>query len=113
MDKIASKVHNLVKSNATTPQDQVMYYKQYEELEESYNKVKQKYDALLEEKEDKNIKARGIDLFINSLQDLNIDVIEFDEEMWNLLIDNMLVEKDKSMLFRFKSGIEIKVEAGK
>ena len=112
MESIAKEVENLVKTNASTPQDQMVYYKNYAELEEKYNKLKDEYDVILEHKENRILKAREIDLFIHNLQKLKQDVLEFDEGLWNLLIENVIVHRDKSMAFRFKSGIEIKVEAG-
>lgn len=112
MESIAKEVENLVKTNASTPQDQMVYYKNYAELEEKYNKVKSECDGLLEQKENRILKAREIDLFILNLQKLKQDTLEFDEGLWNLLIENVIVHRDKSMTFRFKSGIKIKVETG-
>jgi len=112
MESIAKEVENLVKTNASTPQDQMVYYKNYAELEEKYNMVKSEYDGLLEQKENRILKAREIDLFILNLQKLKQDALEFNEGLWNLLIENVIVYRDKSMTFKFKSGIEIKVEAG-
>ena len=47
MESIAKEVENLVKTNASTPQDQMVYYKNYAELEEKYNKVKSECDGLV------------------------------------------------------------------
>ena len=51
-----------------------------------------------------------IDLFIYYLQKSKQDALEFNKGLWKLLSENVIVHRDKYMTFRFKGGIEIKVE---
>lgn len=108
---VISDVESLVKSNASKPQDQLSYYKKYAELEEKYNLLKADYDKLVSQKEEKNAKAIRIEKFIQDIKNHKEEMVEFNEPLWNLLVENAIVHKDKSITFRFRSGVEIKVEA--
>ena len=36
-------------------------------------------------------------------------IIEFDEQMWMMVVDSVLIHHDGSMVFRFRNGAEIEV----
>ena len=54
-------------------------------------------------------KRNKISTFISTLKD-KVDVIsEFDEELFNIMVDKAVVHQDKSIEFIFNSGYKIKV----
>ena len=79
-----------------------------------------KYDDLIKElkelehqKEEVMDKRNKINTFISTLED-KVDVIsEFDEELFNIMVDKAVVQRDKSREFIFNSGYKVKVEARK
>lgn len=79
-----------------------------------------KYDDLIKElkelehqKEEVMDKRNKINTFISTLK-YKVDVIsEFDEELFNIMVDKAVVYRDKSIEFIFNSGYKVKVEARK
>ena len=79
-----------------------------------------KYDDLIKElkelehqKEEVMNKRNKINTFISTLK-YKVDVIsEFDEELFNIMVDKAVVYRDKSIEFIFNSGYKVKVEARK
>ena len=79
-----------------------------------------KYDDLIKElkelehqKEEVMDKRNKINTFISTLED-KVDVIsEFDEELFNIMVDKAVVHRDKSIEFIFNSAYKVKVKARK
>ena len=79
-----------------------------------------KYDDLIKElkelehqKEEVMDKRNKINTFILTLED-KVDVIsEFDEELFNIMVDKAVVHRDKSIEFIFNSACKVKVKARK
>ena len=51
-----------------------------------------------------------INSFIVSLKERDA-ITEFDEEIFNIMIDKVIINRDKSIKCKFYSGYEVKVEA--
>ncbi len=83
------------------------------ELELKYDKLIQKLKDLEHQKEKVMDKRNKINTFISTLKD-KVDVIsEFDEELFNIMVDKAVVHRDKSIEFIFNLGYKVKVEARK
>lgn len=79
-----------------------------------------KYDDLikelkeLEHQKDKVIdKQNKINTFVSNLKNKEDAITEFDEELFNIMIDKAVVNRDRSIEFKFNSGYKVKVEARK
>lgn len=83
------------------------------ELELKYDKLIQKLKDLEHQKEEVMDKRNKINTFISSLKSKPDAITEFDEELFNIMIDKAIVNRDKSIEFIFNSGYKVKVEARK
>ena len=83
------------------------------ELELKYDKLIQKLKDLEHQKEEANDKRNKINTFISNLRSKSDVITEFDEELFNIMIDKAVVHRDKSIEFIFNSGYKVKVEARK
>lgn len=79
-----------------------------------------KYDDLIKElkelehqKEEVMDKRNKISTFISNLRSKPDAITEFDEELFNIMIDKAVVHRDKSIEFIFNSGYKVKVAARK
>lgn len=79
-----------------------------------------KYDDLIKElkelehqKEEVNDKQSKINTFISNLKNKSDSINDFNEELFNIMIDKAVVHRDKSIEFIFNSGYKVKVEARK
>ena len=57
-------------------------------------------------------KRNKINTFISTLKDKGTSINEFDEELFNIMVNKAVVNRDKSIDFIFNSGYKVKVEAG-
>ena len=63
--------------------------------------------SLLEEKQCKLDRIEILNAFIASLEDKAVIIDEFSIDLWNLMIQDALVNEDGSIAFIFKNGAKI------
>ncbi len=83
------------------------------ELELKYDKLIQKLKDLEHQKEEVIDKRNKINTFISNLRRKSDAITEFDEELFNIMVDKAVVHRDKSIEFIFNSGYKVKVKARK
>ena len=49
-----------------------------------------------------------MNLFITDIKEAPIMINEFDLTLWNIMLDEAIVNKDGSITFKFKNGMEYK-----
>ncbi len=96
-----------IKKNASVAQSQEAYALEAGRIEERYNTALEHYTALETEKEKRMRKSKEISTFITTLKKQPLTVLEWNERLWITLLDIAIVQRDGSIVFRFKSGIEI------
>ena len=107
IEAVVNEVEILIHSSKET--DEI----KQKELELKYDKLIQKLKDLERQKEEVMDKRNKINTYISTLKD-KVDLIsEFDEELFNIMIDKAVVHRDKSIEFIFNSGYKVKVEARK
>ena len=52
-------------------------------------------------------KGKIIEGFIKDIESRPLAIAEFDEKLWLAVIDQVTVERDATMTFRFKNGSEV------
>ena len=109
MEIAAEKVEALVYENTQSARNQSEYNTQYETLVSEYGKKKSAKENLQKELEDAKIKASAIDKFIATLRKMDAPVTEFNDNLWNSMVETMTVFKSGGVKFKLRSGIEIKV----
>ena len=83
------------------------------ELELKYDKLIRKLKDLDHQKEEVTDKRNKINTFISTLKKKANAISEFDEWLFNIMVDKAVVHRDKSIEFIFNSGYKVKVEARK
>jgi hypothetical protein len=107
MEEVQLLVENLIHDNARRNQDQEEYERHYQELVSQFNAAKAKMESLLEEKQSKLDRIEILNAFIASLEDKETIIDEFSTDLWNLMIQEALVNEDGTIKFVFKNGTEI------
>lgn len=107
IEVVVNEVEVLIHSSKET--DEI----KQKELELKYDKLIKKLKDLEHQKEEVTDKRNKITTFISTLKD-KVDVIsEFNEELFNIMVDKAVVHRDKSIEFIFNSGYKVEVEARK
>lgn len=111
IEEIADMTQNLVQQNTRQSQSQEAYNAKYNELAARYEKASAKYSKLEAEAARRKKKARQITAFIGRLNIAPASLVEWDTHVWSLLLEKGTVNRDGSILFEFRNGKEVKVEA--
>jgi site-specific DNA recombinase len=96
-----------IKKNASVAQSQDAYALEAGRIEERYNTAFEQYTALEAERDKRVRKSKGLITFIAMLKKQPLVVTEWNERLWITLLDTATVQRDGSIMFRFKSGAEI------
>jgi len=107
MTLLSEMMQTHIKKNATVAQSQEAYALETERIENRYNAAFEHYTALEAEKEKRMLKSKELKAFIAILKRQPLLISEWDERLWITLLDNAIIQRDGSIVFRFKSGKEI------
>ena len=108
---VANLVKSLVKENASTPKSQEEYLSKYEALQLRYNTAVERLEEIKKEYSRRQKQSIAIDAFIKTLEESDLILTDWDDALWNALVEKGIVHQDASITFVFKSGKEIRVEA--
>ena len=107
MNIVSELVKKLINANSNTPMNQNDYIKKYDSYTNRFDKAKEQYTKLQKTIEQRQLKADTIKNFINDISKMDNLPIEFNERLWNSVIDIVTVYEDERIVFKFKNGIEI------
>ena len=96
-----------IKKNASVAQSQEAYALEAGRIEKRYNAAFEHYTALEAERDKRDRKSKELTVFITMLKKQPLTVLEWNERLWITLLDIAIVQRDGSIVFRFKSGKEI------
>ena len=106
---LVTQTENLISDNASSARDQGEYMKKYNELAERYEVKKAEYDNLNKKISSAEVAGAAIDDFIMVFKAHAEPIKDFDPLVWGCLVEKVVINTDKSMVFRFKSGTEITI----
>ena len=109
MAEVQLLVENLIHDNARRNQDQEEYERHYQELVSQFNAAKARMESLLEEKQSKLDRIEILNAFIASLEDKETVIDEFSTDLWNLMIQDALVNENGTITFKFRNGNEVRI----
>lgn len=109
MEEVQILVEDPIHDNARTNQDQEEYERHYQELVSQFNAAKTKMESLLEEKQSKLDRIEILNAFIASLEDKETVIDEFSIDLWNLMIQDALVNENGTITFKFRNGNEVRI----
>ena len=104
---VAGMIRQMVNENANQATDQAAYANRYNSLVERYEKLQAEYDALLQQKERRQIQAEAIGSCLDALAALELPQIAYTDSLWNTAVDHVTVFADDRLVFHFKNGTEI------
>ena len=96
-----------IEENASSVQNQEAFAAKYAGYEQRYETVGKKIERLQKQIEERRVQADSIGAFMFELHESDEPVTVFDDKLWLSVIDHVLVRKSGTLLFRFKSGIEV------
>jgi hypothetical protein len=107
MHIVTEMLHKCVEENANTALNQVEYEERYNSLAVRYESIKKGLEGINEKRLEQSAKHESIVDFIKELEHRESLVTEFDEELWNGIIEKVLIHSEEKITFVFKDGMEI------
>lgn len=107
VEVVAGLTKKCVNENSSIAQDQKNFTEQYNSYVERYEKAKEQYNILAAQKEDRKVKERSINKFINELKKRDELLTEFDNKLWLTILEYATVQRDGTMVFHFFDGSEV------
>ena len=98
---------NCIEENMHTTLNQEEYEENFKNLEIEYDKIKTEIAKLENAKAVQIAKQKEIYAYMQKLKNSNKIVSEFDEELFQSLVEHITVNTDKTLVFKFKDGSEI------
>lgn len=96
-----------VEENAHTPLDQADYQRRYRALLERYEAAKGRLTQLADQKLERTAKQENINRFLKTLEQSDVLLAEFDEELWYATVETVTVHSEQDITFTFKDGTEL------
>lgn len=109
MDITSQLVRQLIEQNASMALDQAEYEQRYQSLSERFNKAAERVKIIEAECVRRTSQRDTMERFMNTLMASENAITEFSQEMWNALLEKMIVQENGSVKVIFKNGLEITV----
>lgn len=101
-------IRRCIDENAHSPISQEEYQAKYEGLVQRYDCIKESIAAFEKNREERVIKQNLLENFIRELNKQEGILTEFDEALWTVLVNEIVVYKER-LVFNFKAGTEIQL----
>jgi len=101
---IVELMKSLIYDNSRKPMNQDEYNKKYNSYTEKYEKIKSELSKLEDKKQDLKVRMDKIRIFIDNLKNHSKVISEFDERLWYVLVDKIVVYEDGKVEFKFRNS---------
>lgn len=109
LETIAELTKKCIHENATMAQNQDEYINKYNSYVARFEETKAKITVLEEERRKRALRIDTFKDFIKTFSKAEGKLLEFDEDLWSIMIDYVKVYHNKALTFVFQSGAEIEV----
>lgn len=109
IERISGDVSLMVRDNARTQQDQIKFAARYEELTKEYETQKAALEKAIKEKAYKTGKATKMRAYLEAMKQADDFLEEWSDEAWILMVETAIVNRDKTITFKFANGQTIRV----
>ncbi len=106
---VGELLRKCVEQNASTAIDQAKYQERYTGLVERYETIKKGLAKIEDKLLEQSAKRESITAFMQTLARQEGLLVEFDEGLWNAIVDRVIVHSENEINFVFKDGMEVNI----
>ncbi len=106
-DIVRELVRKCVAENAATPQDQEAYLERYRGLKAHYGATTQRLKQIEDQRTERKQRRQKMLEFIRMLERTDGLLTDFDEGLWNAMVETVTIQAGGSMVFRWRNGKEM------
>ena len=104
MEDVSELTGKLINQNSRAAQDQEEYQKRYNSYREQFDRAKAEYDELKQQKEERKNKIRDLDIFVAEFKKAKCRISDFDERLWQTVLDKAIIMPNGTISFKFTNG---------
>lgn len=108
---VAELVKAAVKENATTAQSQEAYLKKYDALTKRYETAAAELERLQNLRTLRSQKDKSMALYIRTLKKQPEVLQEWNDTIWNVMVEKAIVHRNGEITFVFYNGTEMSIGA--
>lgn len=105
--KAAEHIREWVTENAHRAMNQNAYEVEYQKRADEYRRIQESLEEMLNEKAQRQNKYKETVVALDILKETEKTISEFDEALFNSMVDTITVKSEKKLIFNFKDGLEI------
>ncbi len=106
-DSIAEMIKECIEENTVKALDQSDYERRYNTLAERYESTVKRMNELYDKQEHRDAKLRQISRCLEVIRGTDTLLTEFDEKMWNIMLESATVYSRERIVFLFADGTEV------
>ena len=104
---VVNEIDDYIAENAQTPKNQDEYQRQYINLISRYDELLKEYNEIEHMIEMKRTQYEKINIFIQSLKNINSPIVEFDAVLWSALLDHIVIYSNRQCVVFNPNGQEV------
>ena len=108
-DELTAVMQAFIKENAENAQDQKLYSQRFAEYEKQMNEVESNLQSLQHKKAERLSWKELLLGMIAELEKTDMMIHEFDEKLWRLMVEKVVVGIEGELTFTLRNGMEIEV----
>ena len=112
-DVVVELIRKSMEENAQTALDQTEYQKRYDAYTARYEAARNRLEELNTIRCERIAKRASVQYFLNTLNQQDSFITDFDEELWYTAVGQVIVYGAKRLVFTFKDGSEIEIDMRK
>ncbi len=109
LNGLATIMQKFIRENAMKPQDEDFYKKKMAEYDEQKSKGETFLKALQSKKVARLSRKELLEGLIREMQESDLTVGKFDEKLWRLMVEKVVVGTDGKLIFTLRNGMEVEV----
>lgn len=103
----AELIRKCIDENAHIAVNPQLYAEKYEALANRYSKAKEELDRVMQELSKREIRKSRIEFFLNEIAKADRMITEFDNGLWNIVVEKVTVYSEDNIVFEFKGGTKV------
>lgn len=107
--RLLTKLRCYMEENTRQIQDQTDYNRRFNEMDKACQKQEEKIASIKKQMLDQQARKEQVARSIRTLTEHPDRLKEFDAEIWDTVIENVVVSSDRTLSFRFYDGVVISV----
>ncbi len=103
-------MRDLIELNTVRSQDQDVFREKFAALDAKCKESEQLISEIKSRIMEQSAKRERVRICLETIRNTKVEVSEFDATLWNILVEAVKVDTDKTLTFRFRDGNEMPVK---